>query len=393
MTIDTLVFILERTPTTRDLDRLGIHALASKGYKVQIWDLSRLYLPDDVLLQEGTGTFPVYSVPDISTLDSLRAGLTPSTFVITYVGIGSGQSRTYIALLRALAASGAKLGALSAAATPYAPSKPRSAESNNPSILRSTIARIVLKSKLLSTLSGVILRKTRGIPALDYVWKGSAANDVNPLLINRTTKVRTVHSLDYEMFRHTRVADKHRSFTVLIDDLGPLHPDIAAHGFVWPTSSNIFFQTARDFLLEYERTFGHRVVVAAHPRAPQGLLESLYGDRRVFYGETNRLIAESIAVIMFTVSTTLGLVAMHRRPLQFVVSSRMNSDMDSLLRRLSVDLGATLIDLDTQTNELKPASFSARGYHKYMDTYVKGPDSTGDSIWEIVARDIESIPA
>ena len=149
-----------------------------------------------------------------------------------------------------------------------------------------------------------------------------------------------------------------------------------------------WFQRINLALSDLDVCLGQSVVIAAHPRAEKGLLETCYPGRTIVYGETAKLIKAASLVVVSNPTTSLGMVATFRKP---AVVIRVPELWDGSWRQMQAYIEA--LDLDVFDYRDIPSHWSPRGinedaYMKFLDLTVKRKGSPDLPFWEIVRGDL-----
>ena len=179
---------------------------------------------------------------------------------------------------------------------------------------------------------------------------------------------------------------------MLIDSMGPLHPDYATHQISTDGLSEMdYFRSLCVFLDRFEHATGSRVSIAAHPRAAKGLLEDRYGNRTIFYDQTIRCIALADVVLLTLASTAVGAAVSFTRPIIGValpsVSKLHQLHLTNLSSLLDFPIYPAEYDFDTEPR----LSVHLEAYARYMSAYVKRSGTPMVAFWEAVASDAQSV--
>lgn len=199
-----------------------------------------------------------------------------------------------------------------------------------------------------------------------------------------------IHTLDYDLALAARGSNRTSApQVVLIDSMGPLHPDYLLLG-----GSSISIQDYSEIVCrgidQIEKQLGTDVVIAAHPRANKGVMEPWYGGRTLIYGKTTELIADATAVIVANGSTSIGMAAVFQRPLVLLSSSRFDPIIQDTIKAFAQALALPLIDLDAPELPLFTLGINEEAYAQYVQNYIKLPDTPEKPFWSVVASEIIS---
>jgi hypothetical protein len=207
------------------------------------------------------------------------------------------------------------------------------------------------------------------------------------------TTTKFIHSLDYDLVLTFRESlETSNVGPVLIDSMGPLHPDYVSLQESTDGLSEIeYFQELRSFLDAFERVTKSRVQIAAHPRAMRGLLEERYGGRTIHYGETIRLVALADAVVLTLASTAVGAAVAFAKPIIGVELASVDVPNQARMKALASLLGFPIYTADFDFQSAPDLTFDRSAYAHYMTSYVKRPGTAEIQFWEAVAIDAHEI--
>ncbi len=385
------IFISDFAFTLRDELRFGLSIFVARGYNPIILNVAKIYPPTGAGSQDGDlSTFPTQNMSSSSELRNLLRDTSSEDLVINMVGLQWGHLLRYRELHQLLSDSKGTLGGLDAAPV-VQPERPR--QPNFSLAARGVEMRRAARSWLISlTAVRSFFRFFYGIRSLDFAWVATSAEDVSPFLIGRKTRVIAIHSFDFDQLLLARVAQKESGRRlVLIDDLGPDHPDLqksdgaASDGSL----SQEYFAELRLKLDQIELLSGCSVEVAAHPRARPGVLEERYGYRQIHYGETLKLIDQSSLILLVAFSTAAGMAVALRKPMMMIQLTPFNNTLRARRNALVNYLHLTVFP--DQSGEAKwtwPSTDSA-AYDNYMEKFVKSAATPRDLFWKVVIDSVE----
>jgi len=233
-------------------------------------------------------------------------------------------------------------------------------------------------------------RIRENIRPLDHIWAGTTVSGKSSFFISTSTTVTYIHTLDYDLALAASGSDQTSApQVVFIDSMGPLHPDYFLLG-----ASRISIQDYSEIVCrgldQIEKKLGAEVVISAHPRANEGVMEPWYGGRTIVYGQTVELVAGATAVIASNGSTVIGMAAVFQRPLVLISSSAFDPLDKDLIRAFSQELSTPIMDLDAP--ELPPLTLvvNEEAYAQYVQKYIKRPGTPEEPFWSVVASKILS---
>jgi len=201
-----------------------------------------------------------------------------------------------------------------------------------------------------------------------------------------------IHALDYDRIQPVlRDLDSGSLGLVLIDSMGPLHPDYSTLDEIVPgLSSEAYFASLRTALDDIEEASGLKVTVAAHPRAIPGQLEAAYGDRPIVYQDTPQCVARARAVLLTSPSTALSFVTFMRKPALVITSHHFDPYLQVALPRLAQMLSLPSWNTEDPPGEWREPTIDGDAYAAYVHHYVKRPGTTQQPFWNVVGNDLSA---
>lgn len=371
-----VILVVESPFSRRDAERFGVADLRTAGLEVEVWDVCDLTLPDARRQwHEEAGDVPIERVTTWGRLDALAFGLSRDDAVVLICGTYSPLRERYGGLLGPVLASPAIVGALASGSIPP------------PSGRQRLVADAYRRYAGLRERA----RPEVAIPrSLDFVWAGTTAAAVARPLIGPRTVVRYIHALDYDRIIDLEPATPRSDFALLLDTMGPLHPDYVSLGMQNPWAQGAYEALVAEVFRTCDLA-GQEIVVAAHPRAPVGTLDELYPGREIVHRDTARLLGACHFVICVEGSTSLGLAAVQKTPVLFVDDARIPSFVQAVARRFQLALKAPYRAAETICQEPLPPLVNEQAYAEYVRRYVKRPGTPSIRFWAEVAEDLMSV--
>jgi hypothetical protein len=398
-----VVVLVESPLSERDADRFGIRAMTTLGLNVEVWEVAPLTLPKSELQAiERPADVKIQRVENALDLEELCGSLHEGDTAIFILGIYRGDIERCMPVVQAVSSSRATLGAVLGSSpwskTELSPAYAEEWSSRKFAYLR---LRYFLATRFRRTIAGLmnlpgvraLRRHRRGVRALDLVWVATSRRPIDPLFIGPRTVTRFIHTFDFDLVRSLVDAPVDRPGEIAyIDGLGPLHPDNVTLETGLPESAiDTYFGNLRIAFDWIEGVTGMPVIVAAHPRARPGSLESLYGNRKVVYSATAGAIRDCDVVLMSYASNSVAFVVALRKPAAYVYSTsefRYERAMRrDLLRRLELD-ALCLEDLPEGFGIPIP---NANAYSHFFRRHIKKPGTPDKSFWDVVATDVLSL--
>lgn len=393
-----VILVVESPFSRRDEVRFGIRELRASGLEVAVWEVSPLCLPrsEQQWIEAPDGLL----IKRFDSWDDLALEartLTTSDFVISICGTYVGQLISHARLLAILSSSAAGFGTIWAG-VPYWSTQIEDPPARNLTIrtraaIRSSLSALLARgfqNRTIATTLRWILRRFFRIHPLDAAWVGTSADGIHPLLVSRSTQVTRVHSLDYDQILAVYAAEQEpvvRQIAVLIENLGPFHPDGTTLDLEIDVGPTEFFPIINSALDVIESTTGLSIEIAAHPRSSPGLMEAWYPGRRIRYGETAKAISECELVIIYHESTAVGLAVALGKPIVMCTSSRIGSQAPNLVALL----GIGILDADSEGPWTGNLAINEQQYADFMARFVKAPGTQQVPFWTVVARAIREL--
>ena len=326
--------------------------------------------------------------------------LTEDSVVICLCGMLVGQEPQYGALRDLLLSSPARLGAVSAGSRP-----PRSPNVALPTTrVRLARAWTEVKSGRMSARAAlrrisVVVRESLGGEkpqlasrerVLDWAWTGPGPDVIDSTLVGPVTTVRVLHSWDYDSELRNPVRGESRSGIVFIESMGPLHPDFEVLRLFPYLTPEVWFSYVTSELATIEQRVGEPIVIAAHPRARDGELDSWYPGFHVTYGKSRDLIAHARLVLAAEPSTALGFCAMYETPALLLRPPRAFPDHLEDLASYEESMGLATVSAREFPSDWERLSAPGDKREKFLSLCIRNPNAPRKLFWETVAEDILS---
>ena len=149
-----------------------------------------------------------------------------------------------------------------------------------------------------------------------------------------------------------------------------------------------YYRSLRSLFDRIENELGLKVVIAGHPRADYQPFGNVFGDRKIFYGDTADLVTKS-RLVLAHFSTAIGFAVMFRKPIMLLTSHELYSYTHRhkhAFECFSRELGGPLHSLDhPEAIDLSnPLALNNDLYDRYIENYIKTPGSPSKYMWNIV---------
>jgi hypothetical protein len=402
-----VVLVVESPLSERDARRFGIEELRSAGLTVEAWEVAPVFLPrSELQWVTRPSDVVVRRLTSVRSIEHEAAQLRSADTVICIAGVYTRQYLSHRRLMAALSKSKARVTSVVIASRPEA--RPHRGVDNASSLggyaRRLKVAAARSRDRTLGwmyreqvTAAGLRLlsKLVLGIKPLDAVWVGTTAEVIHPLLRSSRTSTTFIHTLDYDaVLTLPPSLGANPDKIVLIDSMGPLHPDATTlgGGDLGETPEE-HFAVLRRVLVEVEQQSGSRVQIAAHPRAQPGSLEGWFDGFEVLYGATVNAIAGSRAVLLANATTIASMIVAIGKPAVMIRSQSfpdiVQTDSEFLARLLNLEC----LDADEPNVQWREPTVDERAYRDYFRKYVKREGTVSRPFWSVVADDIQSANA
>ena len=372
--------------TLRDRQRFGIDCLQARGNEIFILDMSALLHPElpshsnEPAAERDVEVRRVASWSEFRAAESALAQATVIFFLIQSFGLSMATLRPLRSLRRV------QVPYLTLAPNTY----PRA---EMPNIAWRSIKSLARRLGEANLANSVLSRTPLDLLGIDqarwHVVNGTASRQQNSL-VGPHTKLIETGSQDFDIWldlRHRRLGMREEA--VFIDQFMPHHPDAIAVGRAGALEPSAYFAGLSQYFDWLEKTRDLSVVIAAHPRADYERRGNPFGGRRIVYGKTPELIADSRLVLAHH-STAIGLAVMFRKPVAVLTSDSL---MSYIAHHRAVYLGFSdalqtpLVYLNrpdcwSRTDGL---TVNEETYRRYESRFIRAPGSPERKMWEIVA--------
>ncbi len=155
-----------------------------------------------------------------------------------------------------------------------------------------------------------------------------------------------------------------------------------------------YYASLEDFFVFLENKYDFEVVVAAHPLASDEYYKDCFGDRKIVFGETDKAVMYSKAVILHA-SNSRTFAILFKKPIIFILNNESSRHSDFYTDTIwsATMLGKNVINIDSR-EELtafdleKELAIDAEKYEEYKEKYIKTKHSENKSVWNIFHEEI-----
>jgi hypothetical protein len=387
-----LLYLVKRPLTARDAERFGVQSALERGHDVSVFDLSRVIhpnLPNEASWDHAHSRLSIEAFSDWDGFDRRQQAIEQSDLVLLLIQ-SYGLSRLVLPVLRRVAT--ARVPYLILAAPAYTESL--RFEDLPPA---HKLGEIWSRLKLIDPLNSLIARlspKWLGMPTARFAVVNGLASITSSNLIDEKTQLIPAHTHDYDLYlRLARENPNQQNYAAFIDQFVPFHTDIREVRVANRIDPDRYYTSLRRLFDHIEGTLGLEIVVAAHPRANYADRPELLGDRKIVYGQTPQLIAQSRLVLSHA-STAVGFAVMFRRPVMVIVTRDyygFTPGLSMAFDQLAENLGTALHFID----DADPPSLehvmnvNSERYDRYINRYVRHPSASDKSLWNIIFDTLE----
>jgi len=385
-----IIYLIEQPLSRWNYDRFGIQRWRERGWRVEVWDLTRLLNPSlvesDFNLDGPPPDFDgLYIVAKNNELTERFNSLFGGEY---YMGL-FGEDAAQVRIMARFSRLGAKriwsyLGCF--------PTVPLSSAE----LWRRRIKRWVDEGfyQFFLKISGVIYRKlykSKIIPELVVV---SGERSVPFFASANEIEIINAHNLDYDIYLELKdkVTLAENKYLVFIDQNLCFHTDFNSTGVNVGVSPKKYFPAICKIINEVSINLFTDPVVAAHPRFNPNQVCEYFSDIPVIYGDTAKLIRDSYVVIGHH-SVAIQFAVLFSKPVIFLTSDEINNtETAQSIEKLASELGKQPINIDRDLSDIDwegELSVDQERYTSYIGNYIKMRGSDEKPAWDIVIDHLE----
>ncbi len=391
------LYLIMQPLVKRDFERFGIKYFLDKGHDITVLDVSDYIHPK--IANDRTNVVQDFrlNLRVIGTKKELLAeretfAASDLVFVLIYSVELSPSAYT---ILRMIAETGTQY--LIRAPSFYAGITFQKTKMS----LRVSIKDIFVRLKKINVRNSVLNRLPQrwlGIPKADYIIYNGHASQRNYSLVGPKTIPIYAHTADFDLYLdHAKTEPENQA--VFIDQYVPYHPGHVALKSTGVIDPDLYYGRLRALFDRIENELNLKVVIAAHPRANYHLHKGVFGDREIFYGKTSDQIAKS-RLVMVHISTAVSFAILFRKPVMILTTKELYN-LHPLQKNAwgyeisSKELGVplTFFDNPDEVDLANLPTVNDQLYDRYIDKYIKTPESPSKPLWEIVHDALEQAPA
>ena len=389
-----LVLVVDSPLTSRDRERYQVDWLVKSGFDVAVWDIHALVLPRSDAPELDVDGLSYLEFVSVAQLTSATAELVCADVIVLLSGMERGAETRYHDVRELVLHCDARVGAVYAGTRPVEDVDPRLATAwgrilrvaGEVKAGRVSLSYLVRRLRHLTFINRV--KATPNRPVLDWAWTGPDPSVIDPSVVGPQTHFRALHTWDFDNELRHPVERTPRAGVVLIESMGPTHPDFSVLGIPTYVAADQWFADVRAWLAHLSEDLDERVTIAAHPRAQAGSLDRSYKPFDVIYGDSGSLVANARLVVAAEPSTALGWCALYGTPVALLRVADLYPGHLQQLQAYSRELGVPIIDnqealLDAvQHDDLNPDP-------GFVSEYMAADEAPRVPLWETIATDIK----
>ena len=236
-----------------------------------------------------------------------------------------------------------------------------------------------------------------------YSKKNNYIPDINVLAgqesfsHEKTKKKIYVHSMDYDLYlksKSNNLEKKNKPYAVFIDQDLITHPDMKIFNYGTPVTENKYYSSLLNFFKNFKKQTGLDIKCAIHPKSQNKKLKNLLNGIDYSIGNTQELIKNSSLVLLHS-STAMSFAVLYEKPVIFLTSNELNKSwLWPRIKKFSEYSCTTPINIDkdlpSQLNLNEILKLDKEKYLKYLNQYLKFPNTPDISLWEMVSKHLIS---
>jgi len=252
----------------------------------------------------------------------------------------------------------------------------------------SRLASVDWKTSLLFRLPF----KWLGLRQANFVIHGGRKSAMPRKSIGIKTIRIFAHAHDYENFRKTELSENTAAQTaVFIDQNIFQHHDFTFFAGFSIGDSRDYYSGLNVLFDRIERELGLQVIIAAHPRADYENSDNLFSGRKIIKGETQQLVRDCQLAMTFT-SQAMNFAVLYGKPMA-ILSTRdfyRHPCGKSYQDPMAASIGNPIVFLEKaeQENLNSLMTVDSDLYDRFIEDYIKIPDSLNNPLWEIITDKI-----
>lgn len=388
--IKRIVFLVAYPFNLRDYERFGIELLQRNGFKVEVWDLSRILYPEftkefsppDSFSYEGVSVFS-----DRRLMEKPLSTLSSSDFVVLLIS----YTLKSLWLYRAISRSNALYAVCPANALPYV-------KHTRPEEFIKKL-RGLMQANPVGTAMQLVFQRLPvmwfGVRQADFVLAGGEKSVSNIKSVSRMPEIIWAHTFDYDIYLEliNRPSSAQEGYAVFLDDNLCHDPCFMAWGISYADPPEVYYAQLRRFFDLLEKRTGKEVVIAAHPRSSYDKQPDWFGGRKLTKGKTAELV-RGASFVLLQGSTSINYAVLFQKPIIFITTAALKKLYYGLLGQemaRAFDKKPVNIDEDYEIDLEHELTVNQQAYQSYKENYIKTCNSSELPFWQIVADRLKQL--
>jgi hypothetical protein len=385
-----IIYLIDQPLDDRNYDRFGIHAWISRGWAVEVWDLTALAHPRawQDFVESGHKLaifFGYFSIATIRELNHRFSKLEKVKHFIDLAGDSYWPIRARIRLvrrgaIRIICATG---------------SIPTTADTGGRSVAGKLIR--VFSERPIKALFGRLTNTCVNRLAAPFIRPGlfvvSGENSISPAA--HAQEILRAHNLDYDIYLQLQKScdGTLARYGIFLDQNMCFHPEYIYANVPFYATPRKYFPTICNGLRAIANALGAPMRIAAHPRlSRQRKYTDYFEGIPVEYGKTAELISKC-AFVVCHYTTAVQFVVLFKKPVIFVTTDELiSSAADKYINKFAASLGKAVINLDCELSGVDwsmQLNVDSKKYEEYRRTYIKTDGSPEIPHWDIVIGHLE----
>lgn len=384
-----IIYLVSSHVSRRDYERLGIKNWIDNGWKVEVFDITKFFLPTFSKYQnENKSNFYFEGLSIFQNINEVLftlKNLQDKVVFIDNIGFSSTEQR-----IRRAARNHGVLVRIKLGSIPISKNK-----RNIPSVLNLITNPISLFDKIISFFKNKIEKIAVRRYFSDYIVVGGIKS-MSGINVKKTSIIKA-HNMDYDIFIQEKITklNKQTNSTVFIDGGGAYHSDNIRFGVTPGVTADNYYPVINSGLSEIEKSLKLNIKIAAHPKSNFSIIQKKY-NHPIFENKTFELIRDANVVVSHS-STALQWAVIMKKPIIIVTTDEIQNatyakNFKNSIEEFAAILGKRVVNLSqlSSINNWKDyLNVDDKKYEKYIENYVKTKGSPEKLVWNIVIEYIE----
>ncbi len=202
--------------------------------------------------------------------------------------------------------------------------------------------------------------------------------------LSKKTKIIETHCLNYDNYLNLKSKPedlKYKDSIVYLDQDYEGNYTYALEDETHPTNKDDHWKSLNNLFDKLSIQFNKKIIIAAHPRRDRKA--GINTPHQVIFDETANLIRNAFLIIGHD-SISLEYAIMFNKPVMFITTNQIQKDKQSLwIKKFADEFGKEPVNIDNPVNlnDNKILSFDKNIYNRYLERYIKTPNSYNGNFW------------